>query len=74
MLLSHKNSSDFEARCIRYSFQNGRIKMTAKGVSRSHVLKNVKKPEDYLYTLQTTKASNATFRTITLHKRAVKTQ
>ena len=52
---------------------NGRIKITAKGVSRSHVLKNLKHM-DYLHTLQTTKSSFATFRSITSHKHAVKTQ
>ena len=44
-----------------------------QGVSRSHVLKNLKH-KDYLHTLQTTKSSYATFRTITAHKHAVKTQ
>ena len=52
---------------------NGRIKITAKGVSRSHVRKNLKH-KDYLHTLQTTKSSYATLRTITSHKNAVKTQ
>ena len=51
----------------------GRIKITAKGVSRSHVLKNLKHT-DYFHTLQTTKSPYATFRTITSHKHAVKTQ
>ena len=50
---------------------NGRMKITAEGVSRSHVLKNLKH-EDYLHTLQTTKSSYATFRTITSQKHAVK--
>ena len=52
---------------------NGRIKITAKGVSRSHILKNLKH-NDYLHTLQTTKSSYATFRTITSQKHVVKTQ
>ena len=52
---------------------NERIKITAKGVSRSHVLRNLK-DTDYLHTLQTTKSFYATFRTITSHKHAVKTQ
>ena len=59
----------------RYSLAlpNGRIKSTAKGVSRSNVLKNLKH-KDYLHTRQTTKASSATFRTITSHNHGVKTQ
>ena len=52
---------------------NGRFNITAKEVSRSHVLKNLKH-KDYLHTLQTTKSSYATFRTITSHKDAVMTQ
>ena len=52
---------------------NGRIEITAKGVSRSHILRNLKH-KDYLHTLQTTKSSYATFRTITSQKHAVKTQ
>ena len=52
---------------------NGRIKITAKGVSRSHILKNLKH-KDYLHTIQTTKSSYATFRTTTSQKHAVKTQ
>ena len=52
---------------------NGRIKITAKGVSRSHALKNLKHT-DYLHTLQTTKSSYATFRIITSHKHTLKTQ
>ena len=52
---------------------NGRIKITTKGVSRSHLLKNLKH-KDYLDTLQTTKSSYATYRTITSHKHVVKTQ
>ena len=51
---------------------NGRMKITANGVSRSHVLKNLKH-KDYRHTLQTTKSSYATFRTITSQKHAVKT-
>ena len=51
---------------------NGRIKISAKGVSRSHILKNVKH-QDYLHTLQTTK-SYATFKVITSQKHAVKAQ
>ena len=49
------------------------MKITAKGVSRSHVLKNLKH-KDYLHTLQTTKSFYATFRTLISHKHAVKTQ
>ena len=58
-----------------YSLQlsNGRMKITDKGASRSHVVKNLKH-EDYFRTLQTTKASYATFTTITSHKHAIKTQ
>ena len=52
---------------------NGRIKITAKGISRSHVVKNLKHM-DYLHTLQTIKSSYATFRIITSHKHALKTQ
>ena len=52
---------------------NGHIKITAKGVSRSHILKNLKH-KDYLHNLQTTKSSYATVRTITSQKQAVKTQ
>ena len=52
---------------------NGRIKITAKELSRSHVLENLQH-KDYLHTLQTTKSSYATFRTIASHKHAVKTQ
>ena len=50
---------------------NGRIKIAAKGVSRSHVFK---KHMDYLHNLQTTKASYTAFTTITSHKYAVKTE
>ena len=50
-----------------------RYGINSKSVSRSHILKNLKH-KDYLHTLQTTKSSNATFRTITSQKHAVKTQ
>ena len=50
-----------------------RIEIIAKGVLRSHILKNLK-DVDYLHTIQTTKSSYATFRTITSQKHAVKTQ
>ena len=52
---------------------NSRIKITAKGVSRSHILKNLKH-KDYFHTIQTTKSSYDTFRTTTSQKHAVKTQ
>ena len=55
-----------------YSLQlpKERIKIIAKGVSRSHVLKNLKHL-DSLHNIQTTKSS---VRTITSQKHAVKTQ
>ena len=58
-----------------YSFKlpNGRIKITAYGVSSSNILKHLKHV-DYLHTIKTKKSSNATFRTITSQKHAVKTQ
>ena len=45
-----------ELRSKMYSLKlpNGRIKITTKGVSRSHVLKNLKH-KDYLYTLENSK-------------------
>ena len=63
----------FRSKMYSLKLPNGRIKITAKGVSRSHVLKNFKH-NNYRHTLQTTKASYATFRTITSHMHAVKTQ
>ena len=52
---------------------NGRIRITAKGVSRSHILNNLKHKYN-LHTLPTTKSSYATFRIITSQRHAVKTQ
>ena len=63
----------FRSKMYSLKLPKGRIKITAKEVSRSHILNNLKH-KDYLHTLPTTKSSYATFRTITSQKHAVKTQ
>ena len=52
---------------------NGRIKITAKEVSRSHILKNLRH-KDYLHTFQINHVTYATFKIITSQKHAVKTE
>ena len=62
-------------RSTKYSpkLPNSRIKITANGVSRTHILIKLKH-KDYLHALQIAKSSYATFRTITSQKHAVMTQ
>ena len=64
---------DLRSKIYSLNLQNGRNKITANGVSRSHVFNNLKH-NNYSNTLQSTKASNATLRTVTSHKHAVKTE
>ena len=63
----------FRSKMYSLKLPNGRIKIAAKGVSRSHMLKNLKH-KDYHHTLQATKSSYATFRIMTSQKHAVKIQ